>query len=339
MSVNSFSGMAAVPTSYGFTAGKNKIINGDFGVWQRGTSFSITANSTYTSDRFLVAYSTAAPTSWTISQQTFTPGTAPVAGYEGQYFFRSQMTTIGTATFPSMRQRIEDVRTFAGRSVTVSFWAKADTTRTVTSALTQVFGTGGSTAVTALDGGSLSLTTSWTRFSYTGSIPSISGKTIGTNGYLQFAITLPAENATIDIWGVQIEYGSTATPFQTATGTIQGELAACQRYYQRFNASSVYTFFCNGNAYSTTQATTILPLPVTLRTAPSSIETTGTASNYRLTNGASATACNSVPALDQAATQSLAINFYVASGLTAGQAINAGANNTASAYIGVSAEL
>ena len=139
--------------------------------------------------------------------------------------------------------------------------------------------------------------------------------------------------------GVQLEAGSVATAFQTATGTLQGELAACQRYYQRFNASSVYTFFCNGNAYSTTQATTILPLPVTLRTAPSSIETTGTASNYRLTNGATATACNSVPALDQAATQSLAINFYVASGLTAGQAINAGANNTASAYIGVSAEL
>jgi len=35
----------------------------------------------------------------------------------------------------------------------------------------------------------------------------------------------------------------------------------------------------------------------------------------------------------------VALNFTVASGLTTGQAINLGANNTASAYIGVNAEL
>jgi hypothetical protein len=256
-----------------FAAGKNKIINGDMGVWQRGTSFSITANLTYTADRFLVAYSTAAPTSWTISQQTFTPGTAPVAGYEGQYFFRSQVTTIGTATSPSMRQRIEDVRTFAGQSVTVSFWAKADTARTVTSALTQVFGSGGSSAVTALDGGSLSLTTSWTRYSYTGSIPSISGKTIGTGSYLQFAITLPTADATIDIWGVQVEAGSVATAFQTATGTIQGELAACQRYYWRFTGGNGnFAAYGTGVTGSTTQCDVFVQFPTTMRTRPTTLE-------------------------------------------------------------------
>jgi hypothetical protein len=184
------------------------------------------------------------------------------------------------------------------------------------------------------------VTTSWTRFSNTITVGSVSGKTIGAGSYIVFDLNWDSNAIQdIDIWGVQVESGSVATAFQTATGTIQGELAACQRYYTRINAGSVYTFFCNGNAYNTTIATCILPLPVTLRVSATSIDTSGTASHYRLINGSTATACSAVPALDQAATQSVALNFTVASGLTTGQAVNAGANNTASAYIGVNAEL
>jgi len=336
--MNDLSGTLNTIQSVEYAAGKNKIINGDFGVWQRGTSFSPTPGvETYTADRW-VAYVDGTTTS-TFSRQTFTPGTAPVAGYEGSYFYRALITSQTGGSGSYIYQKIEDVRTFAGQTVTMSFWAKAAATGSSSIYLTQNFGSGGSATINGTNS-TISLTTSWQRFTYTVAVPSISGKTIGTSSFLAFYIQLTANLAqTVDIWGVQVEASSTASDFATATGTIQGELAACQRYYQRFNASSVYTFFCNGNAYNTTQATCILPLPVTLRSAPSSIETTGTASNYRLTNGASSTACNSVPALDQAATQSLAINFYVASGLIAGQAINAGANNTASAYIGVSAEL
>ena len=323
-------------------AGKNKVINGDLGIWQRGTTFTSPASGVYTADRYATVQNGTGTS--TISQQAFTLGTAPVTGYESTYFLRHQVTAVGTSTVNGVEQRIESVRTFANQTVTFSFYAKADAARTISARIDQYFGTGGSPSATVTGTVyTFSATTAWTRFSQTITLASIAGKTLGTSAtdalYFKMynANTL---NSQMDIWGVQVEYGSKATPFQTASGgSQQDELAMCQRYYQRFNASSVYTFFCNGNAYSTTQTTTILPLPVTLRTAPSSIETTGTASNYRLTNGASATACNSVPALDQAATQSLAINFYVASGLTAGQAINAGANNTASAYIGVSAEL
>lgn len=69
-------------------AGKNKIINGDFGVWQRGTSFTNPASSAniYTADRWVLDFANANPTSASITQQTFTPGAAPVAGYEGRFF-------------------------------------------------------------------------------------------------------------------------------------------------------------------------------------------------------------------------------------------------------------
>ena len=59
-------------------AGKNKIINGNFNIWQRGTTFSSPANEAYTADRFNITYDGTGATR-TISQQAFTAGAAPVA--------------------------------------------------------------------------------------------------------------------------------------------------------------------------------------------------------------------------------------------------------------------
>ena len=223
---------AVMPYSTYAAAGKNKVINGDFGVWQRGTSF--TANSAqYTVDRWRISAS-AYPTTGTWSQQTFTPGTAPASGYEAQYFWRYAITTVGSSTDWYFGQRIEDVRTFAGQTATFSFWAKADTTRTIAVGYNQNFGSGGSGTVSGSVGTTYSLTTSWQRFSATVSLPSISGKTVGTSSYLEVFFqqnSALANGYTVDIWGVQLEAGSVATAFQTATGTLQGELAACQRYY------------------------------------------------------------------------------------------------------------
>ena len=261
-----------------FAAGKNAIINGAFNVWQRGTSFTLTTNvTTYTADRFMVL-STHSSGSTTVTQQTFTPGTAPVAGYEGQYYFR--ITNSAATTNTEFQQRVEDVRTFAGQTVTVSFWAKASSAVTMANAIIQNFGSGGSGNVTTT-GTSQTLTTSWARYSTTINVPSISGKTVGTSSYLQvypmyYSSGTLASNV-IDIWGVQVEAGSTATAFQTATGTIQGELAACQRYYFRSGASngattSAYNLHAQGYEESATSASICFKLPVTMRVAPTAIE-------------------------------------------------------------------
>jgi hypothetical protein len=212
----------------------NYIINGAMDVWQRGASISVTANATYTADRWIVQFNGSGATR-TVSQQTFTPGAAPVGGYEGTYFLRFAQSVAGSgASFNSIGQRIEDVRTLAGQTVTVSFWAKAASTITIPNmSLWQNFGTGGSSTVETQFASSLSIGTSWTRYSYTVTLPSISGKTIGTSSYLHLEMYQPVNQTfTLDLWGVQVEKGSIATPFRRNGPSIQAELAACHRYYQ-----------------------------------------------------------------------------------------------------------
>jgi hypothetical protein len=217
-----------------YAAGKNKIINGDFGVWQRGTSFNITGG--YTADRWMFDRGGSSVTP-TISQQTFTPGTAPVAGYEGSFFYRYAQATAGTGqSYNSVAiQKIEDVRNFAGQTITVSAWIKADAARNFIFQIVRDYGSGGSGLEVTNSSSTLTTTTGWVRYSATFNIASLSGKTIGSGSSIWLAISSSVLNTaqTWDIWGVQVEAGSVATAFQTATGTIQGELSAAQRYFEK----------------------------------------------------------------------------------------------------------
>ena len=278
-----------------FTAGKNKIINGDFGVWQRGTSFSSPASSAYNADRFYFSFDGTGATR-TISQQPFTPGTAPVTGYESAYFWRLSETVAGTGgTYKLIGQKIEDVRTYAGQTVTISFWGKADASRSVSVALTQNFGSGGSAAVTVYPTGS-NLTTSWARYTYTTTLASIAGKTIGTNSYLEININFPLNTTqTVDIWGVQVEAGSVATPFTTATGTFSGELAACQRYLPVYSGGAL-----SGYAYGTNTTLYAFKFPVTARVAPTSITVVNNPNMYALNTSTTTAASLDLATVDGA---------------------------------------
>lgn len=257
-----------------FVAGKNKIINGDFSVWQRGTSFS-NPGGVYTADRWDLSYD-GSGTTRTVSRQAFTPGAAPVSGYEAPYFYRYSRSggTNGTVDY-LLRQRVEDVRTLAGQTATVSFWAKADANRSMGLDFFQIFGTGGSSSV-YVGVGTYNLTTSWQRFTTTVNIPSISGKTINNaDSSLLLSYYVVSSNATwtIDIWGVQLEAGSVATPFTLAGGgSQQAELALCQRYYYRSQPGTSYGAHAMGFAFNTTNAVFQFNFPVSMRAIPSSLE-------------------------------------------------------------------
>jgi hypothetical protein len=275
-----------------FAAGKNKIINGNFYINQRQFT-TTTVSGTYGFDRF--PWSGAGSGTQSYSAQTFTAGTAPVSGYESANFARittsSQNATDSRVDFDT---NIEDVRTFAGETTTISFWAKAASgTPKVAVEIVQVFGSGGSpSAFNPVYVAQVTLSTSWARYSVTTTVPSLSGKTVGTTapGYLGLNLwvsagttynsrsgSLGAQNNTFDFWGVQWEAGSVATAFQTATGTIQGELAACQRYYYRNTATEVAAQFAIGTGSSTTQVDLMVTLPVAMRVRPQSAEYSGLA--------------------------------------------------------------
>lgn len=327
-----------------FAAGKNAVINSDFRIWQRGTSFTQSPSvEIFSADRWFYNSNGSGGTI-TLSQQTFTPGTAPVAGYEGQFFFRYTCTSARTSqTFNVFGTRLEDVRTFAGQTVTISYWAKASTNVTLTDPyFSQFFGSGGSSTVNTIFS-SVNLTTSWQRFTATVTLPSLSGKTIGTNNSLQITFQgLPnTTGVSVDFWGFQLEAGNVATAFQTATGTIQGEFAAACRYYWRFNGTSNFSRFATGQAIGTQGANAVIQFPVPMRVAPTALEQSGTASHYGVLNAGagSVLACTSVPAFDRANTLCSSVNFTVASGLIAGNAAQVMDNNTSSAYLGWSAEL
>ena len=333
-----------------YTAGKNAIINGAFNVNQRAFSSTTTTNS-YTFDRFLFEYTGGTVT---LSSQTFTAGTAPVAGYEGKNFCR--IVTSGQSAagdYAGYFQKIESVRTFAGQTVTFSLWAKASSgTPLIGVSYEQNFGTGGSPS-TAVIGTTTTqaVTTSYVRYSFTLTIPSIAGKTLGTNGNDFLSIRLfssvgttisalgyPAvgiQNVTIDSWGWQVEAGSTATAFQTASGTIGGELALCQRYYYRATTTDGYASMSNtGIGASTTVAKIDLAMPVTMRVAPTAIDYSTVAAWDTVT----ITAATSVT-LDRVTNSYALLNVTCASGLTQFRPYMVIANNSTSAYIGVSAEL
>ena len=248
-----------------FVAGKNKIINGDFNVWQRGTTFTSPSYNQYTADRWRNNNYDVAPTTYSISQVVFDYSASPAAdklpisGYSGTYFYRSSLTTIGSNTaYDTCFQRIEGIP-FNNQAITISFWAKSDSSRTQNLLAAQNFGSGGSSDYTVFYFQSFTTTSSWQRFTFTGTMASIAGKTIGSTPFFYFGIRqASASGSILDVWGVQIEAGSVATPFTTATGTVQGELAACQRYYQKSYLSTQYAGQAStGNTCLAYSATTV----------------------------------------------------------------------------------
>ena len=279
---SSLGSSALLPAGLGF---RNLIINGDFRINQR--VFTSSASSVYGFDRWT---SSSADGTVTYSAQTFTTGNA-IPGYEPTNHARiatSGQTLAGA--YSHLVQRIENVRTLAGQTASLSFWAKSTSgTPKVAVEFLQIFGTGGSPSSTTFTyAGQVTLSTAWQRFTMQVNIPSISGKTIGTAGddtlylnlwtsagstYNSRAGSIGIQNSTIDFWGVQLEQNYQPTPFEQRP--IGVELALCQRYYQRLSYQTS-NYIAIGQVYPTNNAYAVVDLPTTLRTPPTSITVSGT---------------------------------------------------------------
>lgn len=317
-------------------AGKNLLVNGNFDIWQRGTSFANPAG--YFADRFT---SLGSVNNITFSQQT----TGAPAG--SRYILRA--TATGASAYSTVCQMIEtaQVEMLQGSTATYSVKLRVNSTFNATGLILKLqksatadAGTGATwtdIATTSIALASLPTTAGTSTATYyqgtiTGAIPSD-----GTANSLRVIVDFnggAASGSIVEYSQFMLELGSVPTTFTRAGGTIQGELAACQRYYYRTVADSAYSVWGNGTANGTTGGNFVVPLPVTLRTNPSSID-------YSLLSafdGATVTAITSA-SLQYTNRNSGIIQYSVASGLTQWRPYLLLSNNSTSAYIGFNAEL
>lgn len=212
---------------------RNKVINGNFGVWQRGTSVAIWTQG-YTADRwFHQSYNGA-----TISRQpTSDTSVLPNVQYCARVQRNSGATSANFMFFTQSMETQESIKV-SGKTVTLSFYARKGANFPSGAGAFEAslrYGTGtDQNLISGYTGGAVAfstfvtLTSSWVRYSVTGTIPTTSTEITPLFGYIP--IGTAGANDYFEITGVQLEEGSVATPFeQRPSGT---ELALCERYYE-----------------------------------------------------------------------------------------------------------
>jgi hypothetical protein len=237
---------------------RNRIINGDFRVWQRGTTFTNVTGTTYTADRFCTSLS---GINFTVTQDTDVPSV------QFKYSLKAVPTSSATPTEAVIRQFIEqqNVYDFAGQSVTGSAWIKCSKSQVR-------FRLGPQNATGGVDSAqTISVTAgTWTKISFTFSsyaavtawtaTPTDSAGSLDIGFVNSTALTI---SDYIFITGIQLERGSVVTPFECRS--YGQELALCQRYFYRIDSNaSLYPPI----ATSTGARRISITFPVTMRAAP-----------------------------------------------------------------------
>jgi hypothetical protein len=327
-----------------FYAGKNLIINGAMQVAQRGTTS--TGQGYQTVDRFRNITTTLTATQ---SQQSLSSGDPYDEGF--RFFYRQENTSTSTAAGAriAVYQRIENQNisqsgwnyTDPNSYITLSFWVRASVAQTYYAQITTQDTSGynypmsfalsadtwtkvtkhipGNSNLTFTTGTDIGLALFFVPFF--GTDRTDSGVSVDTWAAYANGTQLPdmtstwanTSNATFDITGVQLEVGASASAFEHRS--YGDELARCQRYYQRLQSTLADTIVYVGYNAGTTVSRGTVYLPVSMRTNPTAVETTGTASDYNIRSGGSTTTCNSVPSFEHATTQSIGLQFNVSGGL------------------------
>ena len=299
---------------------KNLIINGDMSIWQRGTSFNVTSTQ-YTADRWQTQGQT-----WTGTRSTDVPD-------DFQY---SLDITAGGSSYGTFAQKIEAVncKHLVGKTVTLSFYAKAVSGQTNCFVVLKVPGTvdNWSSSSNAVNSQNISdIGSTWTRHSFTfTNLPN----TVADGLLVQIFHAPDGNTAQRRYTGFQLEVGDTATPFEHRPHDM--ELARCQRYYYRIYSPGNGFRISAGYVANTTIAEMTFYLPVEMRTYPTAIESSGTASDYNIAYRTGNVNCTATPIHLGGTTRVTSFRF-TASGLTSGDAVHG--RLYADGYLGWSAEL
>ena len=352
------------PTADSLQGFRNRIINGDMRIDQRNAGASVNGNVVYSLDRWLA---NASQTNKYTVQRNAGSVTPPVGFTNYLGVTSSSAYSVGASEQFSIVQTIEGFNTAdlgwgaaGAKTVTLSFWVRSSLTGTfggsfinasanrfyvfsytISAANTWEYKTitvAGDTSGTWATNNTVGIyvwfsigagsTVSGTAGSWGSSTlyqPTGATSVVGTNG------------ATWYITGAQLEVGSVATPFERRD--YGRELAMCQRYYYKSSATSGNSPFGSAFMNSTTEARGLVQFPIVMRSSPTALEQTGTATDYRVRYSASNSAtCNAVPTFVTATTILSFVVFPVASGLTAGQA-GFLESNSSSSYLAWSAEL
>lgn len=264
---------------------RNFLHNPYMNIQQRGAG-PFTASNAFTADRWQLQYGLDTDS---VSLVQLTDAQRAQIGDEAAGW-GLQNTFTGTAgnSWSTLLQKIEGVRRLSGKTVTVSFWAVASLNGLQFGiSAAQVFGSGGSpSANVAVAPQTVTLSTTFARYSVQLTFPSATGKTLGTNGddrtALQLAYSAGSVNTatfgvgqqsgTITLWGLQLEIGNQATPLEKIDPQV--DLANCQRFFVNFGQVLISGYNTSGS-YMYASYT----WPVTMRAVP-----TGTLSGTTFSN-------------------------------------------------------
>lgn len=284
---------------------RNLIVNGDFLVNQRGASLT-PSFSQYTIDQWIAAIALDGGSldggSVSVDAIDFTLGQNDVPNNPEKFLqFDGHITSGGGNEFIAMQNKIERVENLSGLVAAFSFWVRGSIAGTAALQTSQNFGTGGSPS-TEVDifAQDIDVTTSWVKQVIIVTVPSVSGKLLGTNNddaikftfYNQVGTTRAATIgvSAIDFIGdlqiadVQVEQGSFSTDFDRLSRA--DALEAAKYYFQRFDFGEFDTlgqFTWNGGASNIMESSYYLPVP--MRSAPVSSIITSTGSMQNTGNG------------------------------------------------------
>jgi len=318
----------------------NALINGGFDIWQRGTSFTNPSSTAYTADRWNNAGNSGGTTTIT-RESTGTPDGS-------SYHLR---TAYGSASSYSNKSQIietSNVVQFWGKSATLSLKVRRNASftsnlnvtiqksATVDASQIATWSDIGQVVVSNASMPTGTTSVDWYSTELTFSVPSD-----GTANSLRIVVGEASAGVSGAYWElaqVQLEAGSVATPFKRNASNIQGELAACQRYYYRHTATTSGEFGITMTGYSTSSTIAVgyVFFPVQLRARPTSVDF----SSVRFESpGNVATGNITAVALTDKCTQTVGSVNATTSGMTTGQTGWLNFNNSATAFFGWSAEL